>query len=68
MGGTGASNPEGLDQLRANIAQRLRTVCAHLPPEEFDALVLKIATVTLRYEQKPRLSTPIVSDRIEPDR
>jgi hypothetical protein len=48
------SDPERLEQLRANIAERLRGVCAHMPVQEFDALVLQIATVTLRYEQKPR--------------
>jgi hypothetical protein len=53
---------ERLDQLRTAIAGRLRRVCAHLPAEEFDALVLKIATVTLRYEQRPPLSSPPVTN------
>ena len=63
-----ASDSERLEQLRANIAQRLRGVCAHLAPEEFDGLVLQIASVTLRYEQKPRLSTPAINPTVEPNR
>ena len=62
------SDPERLEQLRANIAKRLRVVCAHMPVHEFDALVLQIASVTLRYEQKPRLSTPLANDSIDPNR
>ena len=62
------SDPERLEQLRANIAERLRGVCAHMPVQEFDALVLRIASVTLRYEQKPRLSTPLANDSIDPNR
>lgn len=63
-----APHPEELKQLCAAVASRLRRVCAHLPAEEFDALVLKIATVTLRYEERPRLSTPVINDAIEPNR
>jgi hypothetical protein len=36
--------------------------------DEFDALVLQIATVTLRYEQKPRIATPWGNDAIDPNR
>ena len=59
-------DPERLEQLRASVTSRLARVCGHLPPDEYDALVLKIATVTLRYEQRPRLSTPMVNDAIDP--
>ena len=61
-------DPERLKQLRENIASRLKGVCAHLPADEFDGLVLRIATVTLRYEQRPRLSTPVINDVAEPNR
>jgi hypothetical protein len=62
------SDPKRLEQLRTNIAERLRGVCAHMPVQEFDVLVLQIATVTLRYEQKPRLSSPIATDPINGNR
>ena len=61
-------DPERLEQLRRDITSRLRRVCANLPPDEFDALVLQIATVTLRYEQRPRSLTPVVNQPIDENR
>ena len=52
-------DPVQLKVLAADIAARLRRVCGHLPEDEFSALVLGIARVTLRYEQRA-LSTPVV--------
>ena len=37
--------------LHAEIAERLRTVCAHLPQDDFDALVAKIADFNYRWSQ-----------------
>lgn len=37
--------------LRAGIAERLRGVCAHLPPNDFDELVAKVAEFTHRWSQ-----------------
>lgn len=39
-------------QLKANISNRLRRVCAHLTDEQFDELVRDVAEVTLRYEER----------------
>jgi len=41
-----------LQQHIADIAARLRRVCAQLPDEEFSALVLDIARVRMRHEQR----------------
>lgn len=41
-----------LKRLAADISARLRRVCAHLPEDEFSALVLDIARIRLRYEQR----------------
>ena len=41
-----------LQQHIADIAARLRRVCAQLPDEEFSALVLDMARVRMRYEQR----------------
>lgn len=35
------------DDVRKSIARRLQTACAHLPPEEFDALVDKMTRVQI---------------------
>jgi hypothetical protein len=37
--------------MHAEIADRLRIVCAHLPPDDFDALVAKIADFKYRWSQ-----------------
>ena len=60
-----ASDSERLEQLRTDISARLRRVCAHLPDHEFTALVADIAAVTAKYEERPRLSTPVTNDRAD---
>jgi hypothetical protein len=35
------------DQVRKSIATRLKKACGHLPPDEFDALVDKMAQVQI---------------------
>jgi len=47
-----------LQALAADISARLRRVCAHLSDEEFSALVMDIAQVTLRYEEAQYGSAP----------
>ena len=41
-----------LQRLTADISARLRRVCSHLPDNEFADLVLDIARVRMRYEQR----------------
>ena len=53
-----------LERLIADIAARLRGVCAQLPEAEFSALVLDIARVRMRYE--PRV-TPLRPERRRDD-
>lgn len=38
------------DCIRKSLVERLKTVCAHLAPEDFDALVLKMTREQLRSE------------------
>jgi hypothetical protein len=38
-----------LDLLKADIAARLRSACAHFPPGEFDDLVHQMACIQLKY-------------------
>jgi hypothetical protein len=35
------------EEVRKSIARRLQTACAHLPPEEFEALVDKMTRVQI---------------------
>ena len=56
-----APSPDRAEQLRSDISARLRRVCTHLSDEQFAELVADIAEVTLKYEEKPRLSPPIRS-------
>jgi len=51
-------NAAPIEHLKADISARLRRVCAHLTDEQFAGLVDDIAAVTLKYEEKPRLSPP----------
>ena len=47
-----------IEILKRGIADRLRSVCAGVPDEEFDQLVERIALVQRKYEQRtfePRL-------------
>ena len=59
------TNAARADQLKADISKRLRRVCSHLTDEQFDALVDDIAAVTAKYEERPRLSTPVTNDRAD---
>lgn len=47
-----ARHARRLEQLTGDIGTRLRRVCNHLSDAEFSALVLGIAQVTLRYEER----------------
>jgi hypothetical protein len=38
-----------LELLKADIASRLRSACAHFPPSEFAELVHQIASIELKY-------------------
>ena len=40
------------DALADEIAARLRPVCQHMSPEEFDAFVREVAALQLRYERR----------------
>ena len=60
-----ASDAARLKQLRTDISARLGRVCAHLPADEFAALVADIAAVTAKYEERPRLSTPVTNDQAD---
>jgi hypothetical protein len=57
------SDAARLEQLRTGISPRLRRVCAHLSDEQFAGLVDDIARVTLKYEERPRLSPPVAIER-----
>ena len=59
-------DPARAEQLRGDIAARLRRVCAHLSDEQFAELVHRIADVTLRYEERPTLSPPMNETRKRP--
>lgn len=39
------------DCIRRSLVERLKSVCAHLPPKDFDALVLKMTREQLRSER-----------------
>lgn len=47
-----------LVEILEKIRNRVRSVCQHLPDEEFNALTLKMAQLEFKYEQQPeRLSS-----------
>ena len=48
---------------RARIAERLRPLCAHVPEEEFSALVAKMAEVEIKYAHR-RLEDLIGTDLV----
>jgi len=48
-GGSDDADRERYDRLVADLSTRLRRSCAHLPDDEFDAPVHKIARVTARF-------------------
>ena len=37
------------ERTKRRISSRVRVVCAEMPPEEFDALVSRMATVEIKY-------------------
>ena len=43
---------ELFERTKAEIAKRLRPVCASSPDEEFQALIERIATVNIKYSQR----------------
>jgi hypothetical protein len=43
---------QGIEELKTDIAQRLRPVCAHFPEEEFTDLIDQIARIEHKYAQK----------------
>jgi hypothetical protein len=45
------TDPDRLLQLRANIADRLRRICAAMPEDDFERLVRRIAEIEYKYEQ-----------------
>jgi hypothetical protein len=47
-----------LELLKADIATRLRSACAHFPENEFAALVHQIASIELKYGRNP-LAPPL---------
>jgi hypothetical protein len=42
-----------LELLKADIASRLRSACAHFPEREFADLVHQIASIELKYGRSP---------------
>ena len=46
----GGPRPADLTRLQAELATRLRRVCADMSPEEFDALVREMARVKVKYD------------------
>jgi len=42
-----------LEELEREISRRLRRVCGHMPPEQFDRLVRAVAMRTLKFELAP---------------
>ena len=48
--GRGPETPGETSRLHAEIATRLRSVCADMPAERFDQLVREIARVKVKYD------------------
>ncbi len=46
-----AEHSTRLNEIRAAIIARLQPICAHWPPEMFDAMVERLTAVTLKYER-----------------
>ena len=51
-----------IEQLKADIGARLRRVCADLTDEQFAGLIDDIAAVTVKYEERPRLTPPVTNE------
>ena len=43
---------ELFERTKADIAKRLRAVCASSPHEEFQALIARMATLNIKYSQR----------------
>jgi hypothetical protein len=53
-----------LENLKADIASRLRSACAHFPSAEFDDLVHQIARIEMKYERRsPTSTSPALDSR-----
>ena len=52
-------------ELKGQIGTRLRRVCSHLSDEQFAELVNDITAVTLKYDERPRLSRPVSARRAD---
>jgi hypothetical protein len=48
----GEPRPARVRQLIADITRRLGPVCQHMPTDEFDAMVRRMAEVEYKYEQR----------------
>lgn len=48
-----------LESLKADIASRLRSACAHFPESEFADLVAQIAHVELKYARRIATSSAV---------
>lgn len=48
-----------LDNLKADIASRLRSACSHFPESEFADLVAQIAHVELKYARRIATSSSV---------
>jgi hypothetical protein len=58
-----AASTARAEELRSDIAARLRRVCSNLSDEQFAALVHEIADVKLRYEDRERHGGSRPADR-----
>lgn len=56
---TDAGRRERTTEITKDVTERLRSVCGHLPPSEFAALVEHIADVTVKYEGLTGLRTTL---------
>jgi hypothetical protein len=43
------SPPTNLESLRRDIAERLRSTCAHMPDDEFEKMVSRIALIEWKH-------------------
>ena len=57
-GGGSGDAPDNLQALRQSISNRLRRVCDGMSEDEFDALVLKIATFKVRWGESLVFDNP----------
>lgn len=50
------------DRMKADIARRLRPVCARMPEPEFDALVERIAAINIKYDARRIGENPVLKE------